>query len=647
MASGLINLGWALAGLASMAGPSPECPSPSKTVFCLSQGATNEIPAALRWAEDVTVGAELRAMVQAEFQAFETRGWPNLGRRTSAIWLRLPVVNDLNAPTTRVVAVGWPRLRQVEAFVVPEDDLSRARRLGESGWEMAWADRAVGVSAHAFDVPLPPGLTTVYFRVVSPNELILPVVVLQWPDLLKEVRKETFMLAAYVGVVLVLAIYNVWIFIRMRQRPNLLYAISMFFFLAFTMVNAGWVGALGTGIRLEAHAIWLGGLWLLARMAFTREFLQLATVAPHLDRVLRVLQWLVLPLIGFGLLVLPTTTRESALSMIELPLVFATFMAGIFALRAEVRMAKWFLPATGLLLLGLILAQVIFAGLGVHPIYAGVSVLAGTLAELVVLTAALAEQTREVVAQREQVLRRATSHRLESLERLVAGVTHEMNSPLGALRSSVASIARAGGKLKASLPDPAPKEMTRSLAALTPLTETSLQATQRLEEVVGSLKAFARLDAAQEEPTDLAKGVRSGLVLLAPRLGAIDVHDALPDMPLIRCRVAEVNQAFLALLTNAVDAMPDGGRLDIRGEVTTDAVAIEIRDTGCGIPAEVLPRLFEPHLSRRGRRVKMGLGLSMVKGIVDAHEGGIEVDSQAGVGTRVRLWLPSAQPSRP
>lgn len=643
MSPTLVTLGWALAQTvfaATIPDRGVGCEPPPAEAVCLSRHEMAEVPEALRWAEDPSSQAGLEAMMQAEFRPFAQSRWPNLGRRSSAIWLRLPVINDLGRPTTRVIGVGWPRLRRVEGYAVTDNDMNRAHYLGVSGWEMAWEDREVAVSAHAFEVALPPGETTVYLRVVSSSELILPVAVLEWPDVVKGVRAEALWLAGYLGVVLVLALYNVWIFIRIRQRPNLLYALSAIFFLCFAMLNAGWFGALGTGVRLQAHLAWLGGLWHVARLAFTREFLRLPQVAPGLDRVLAGLQWLTLPAIGLTLWLLPLGIRDTAFAAIELPIAFATFLAGGLAFRLGVRMALWFLPAAGLLLLGLVLGHVIFAGLGLSPSFAGASILAGTLGEIVVLTVALAEQTRDVVEQREQVVRRAASHRLESLERLVAGVTHEMNSPLGALRSSVASIARAGEKLQENLPSPAPKGAVRAVAALAPLTRTSVEATERLDDVVASLKAFARLDAAKEEPADLVAGLRSGLVLLSSRLNSIEVQDTLPELPLVRCRVAEVNQAFMALLTNAVDAMPDGGRLHLSGQARVEAVEIEIEDTGGGIPAPILHHLFEPHLVRTGRRVKMGLGLSMVKSIIDAHEGHVDISSEPGVGTRVRLILP-------
>ena len=106
----------------------------------------------------------------------------------------------------------------------------------------------------------------------------------------------------------------------------------------------------------------------------------------------------------------------------------------------------------------------------------------------------------------------------------------------------------------------------------------------------------------------------------------------------------QLQQCLLNLVFNAIEAMPDGGCLTVRGEPADggDRVCLEIEDTGLGIPPEVMPRIFEPFFTTKGEGYGVGLGLSMVHGIIRQHQGSITVDSQAGRGTVFRVVLPTA-----
>lgn len=102
----------------------------------------------------------------------------------------------------------------------------------------------------------------------------------------------------------------------------------------------------------------------------------------------------------------------------------------------------------------------------------------------------------------------------------------------------------------------------------------------------------------------------------------------------------QFNQVFLNLLLNAADALPEGGEIWVRSKVTPDEVCIEIQDTGCGMSAEALDRLFEPFFSTKGTEVGTGLGLWVSHQIVTFHHGRIDVRSQMGEGTTFTIRLP-------
>ena len=119
---------------------------------------------------------------------------------------------------------------------------------------------------------------------------------------------------------------------------------------------------------------------------------------------------------------------------------------------------------------------------------------------------------------------------------------------------------------------------------------------------------------------------------------AVSVPDG--ESPAIHGNVGEVEQIFLNLLINARQAMPDGGRIEIATHVEEDAVLVRVADSGEGIDREDLERIFDPFFTTREEEGGTGLGLSIIYGIVEKHNGRIEVESEKGLGTTFELQLP-------
>jgi signal transduction histidine kinase len=232
----------------------------------------------------------------------------------------------------------------------------------------------------------------------------------------------------------------------------------------------------------------------------------------------------------------------------------------------------------------------------------------------------------------EEALRR--SQRFAALGELASTTTHEFNNVL----TTIINYAKLGIRHK--------DEATRD-KALGKILDASLRA----EKITNSVLGMARNRGADRAPTDLAKLVEESLVLLERELRKYRVQVELsvePAPPALVCG-NQIQQVLLNLLTNARQAMPEGGRVTIRiaPDPASNTVDLTIRDTGSGIPADRLPHIFDrfyttkkgPDASGKGGT---GVGLSMCRDIIEEHQGRIRVESTPGVGTAFTLKLPIA-----
>lgn len=171
-------------------------------------------------------------------------------------------------------------------------------------------------------------------------------------------------------------------------------------------------------------------------------------------------------------------------------------------------------------------------------------------------------------------------------------------------------------------------------------------ATSRIHDLVDSMKRFTFMDRARTpEPVDVRVGIRDSLTMLLAKVRAKSVElavDFADDLPRAHAVGAELNQVWMNLLDNALDAVPAGGRLSIRAGQALGRVLVEVTDDGPGIPPEVMDHLFDPFFTTKGVGKGTGLGLATVRRILQQHEGEIEVESRPGC-TRFRVSLPAAR----
>ncbi len=255
----------------------------------------------------------------------------------------------------------------------------------------------------------------------------------------------------------------------------------------------------------------------------------------------------------------------------------------------------------------------------------------------------------ERVEQKTRELKRAHEHALHtekmaSIGKMAAVLAHEINNPL----SGILTYA----KLLRKWVEHDDAGMSRRGEIYESL-DLIASESRRCGDLVKSMLTFSRTTPINLQPTNLNQVIDRSLRLVQHQfdLAGIEVQPQLdPDLPPVHCDGAQIEQVLLALIMNATDAMPHGGNLWLttRSNSEHNTVRVVVRDDGAGIPADILPRIFEPFLTTKETGRGVGLGLAISQSILERHHGSIEVQSEVGRGTTFTLTLPwegNAKPS--
>ncbi len=244
------------------------------------------------------------------------------------------------------------------------------------------------------------------------------------------------------------------------------------------------------------------------------------------------------------------------------------------------------------------------------------------------------------------------SEKMASLGQLVAGIAHELNNPIAFVYSNMTVLQdymttlrhlqeQLQQQQRLELDATEREKLLEILSDMHQLVAESLEGSQRVKEVVQNLRNFSRLDQAALKPVDIHEGLEATLRLLAHELRrGITVHREYGQLPPVLCQPGPLNQVFMNLLVNAIQAIPDNGEIFIRTRQEGAQVVIEIEDTGEGIPPDLLPKIFDPFFTTKPVGQGTGLGLSISYRIIQEHGGHIEVWSEVGKGTRFTIYLP-------
>ena len=266
----------------------------------------------------------------------------------------------------------------------------------------------------------------------------------------------------------------------------------------------------------------------------------------------------------------------------------------------------------------------------------------------------------------------AQSEKMASLGQMVAGVAHQLNTPLAFSRSNISMVmdaianyalplkvahafATAAGKAEG---DSVTLNIAKSRAELERIEDNSeevaelshmlgdtLQGIDQMHELVQNLRDFTRLDRAKIAQYDINKGLHTVVYMARSVIpNRVSVVEDYGDVPLVECNPSQLNQVFLNLINNAAQAIPGDGTVTVRSVPDAGRVRIDVSDTGTGIPPEVQPHMFDTYYTTKPAGEGTGLGLSIVRSIVAEHGGEIKFTTEAGKGTTFSVYLPVGLP---
>ncbi|MBA7615072.1 Adaptive-response sensory-kinase SasA [subsurface metagenome] len=220
------------------------------------------------------------------------------------------------------------------------------------------------------------------------------------------------------------------------------------------------------------------------------------------------------------------------------------------------------------------------------------------------------------------------SERLAAIGQLAGGVGHELRNPLGAIKNAAYYVKGKVAQSELSQKEPRVMEFLA-------IVEDEINSSNK---IINDLLGFSRVGKPSVSPAQIENVIETALsrtpipenIKLAKKLDA--------DLPEIEIDADQVQQVLANMIANAVEAMPEGGKLTIAARGKDECLEVEIADTGCGIPQEVVGKIFDPLFTTRAKGI--GLGLALCKAIIDRHEGYIQVESQVGKGTTFTIKLP-------
>lgn len=645
----------------------------------------------------------------------------NFDLTEDVIWLR--GIFTAQQSGDYLLELGNPIIDSVKLFLRTNQGVWTTYAMGD---RMAFENRPQNSIQFTVPFSIEAGETLeLYARFHSSDQQLLPLRIGSQGDMISSISDRDLFFGGYIGIMLVMFLYNLFIYFTTRDKSYLYYILYILF-----------LGAAQSSLQgFTFKYIWPDSPWLfnqsiiafsaltgLAAFQFSVDFLQVKQQAPRFLIGVRFLQVLYLAamlarLAGWNMISFRMTDIAGGLAVI-----YAMVYASVIASKGY-RPAKFFLFAWTFFLVGL--AIYVMRNFGVLPYngFTNSSMQIGSAIEVILMSFALADrinilkkekeasQAQALLAlqENERIVREQNiiletkveertlelqeaneelkvtldhlketqsqlvdAEKMASLGQLTAGIAHEINNPINFVSSNINPLRRDFQDLMevlemyASIKGPEDLEKIKEIEALkqdidyeyvvgeiSDLISGIQDGANRTAEIVKGLRNFSRLDEEDFKEADLNEGIQSTLTILNNKVrDRIEVETDFGLIPMIECYPGKINQVFMNILSNAIQAIEDrmkslepeyAGKISVWTKKGQNEIVVGIKDNGPGMTDEVKRRIFEPFFTTKDVGEGTGLGLSIVFKILEKHQANIEVHSEVGVGTEFILHLPVKQ----
>ncbi|MBK9513004.1 MAG: GHKL domain-containing protein [Flavobacteriales bacterium] len=634
---------------------------------------------------------------------------PNLGITSYSFWLKGTVLNDSQDGSV-ILDLEHAEVESIDLYVRSGDNV--IQHIASTGQDAPLASRDIEDPAYVFSLPIPVDTKAeVFIRVRSGKQLQVPIKI-HAPSTFSESRStKNLLIGAYIGIMLVMALYNLFVFVSIRDKSYLIY-VNYILFVTLTQLAFWGVGQFylwhGSQWFSVKASIILTFLTAIAASEFMRHFIDTRSNAKGLDKTIPIFYMAFIVVIGIYAFLSPGLGYKIAQIAAG---AFASFLyyTAFKVYRSGSRQAAYFLIAWSVFLLGTMVFTL--KDMGILP-YNSLTVFTmplGSAIEGVLLSFGLADrinilrrdkersqaETLSALQENERIIREqnvvleqkvkqrthalqesndtlkrtqtqlVNSEKMASLGQLTAGIAHEINNPINFITSNVQPLRRnirelvevmqdyrsldpkeAGERLKAIRAKEEALGIDESIAELDDIIDSIAEGSSRTADIVRGLRNFSRLDEDDLKNADLNEGLRSTLTVLAPQYrDKVTIELDLGTIPSVECYPGKLNQVFMNVITNAVQATVgrpgDRPRLvHVRTSTFEDRVRVIISDNGVGMTEDVRARLYDPFFTTKPVGEGTGLGMAIVYGIIQDHQGDIHVESSPGVGTVFTIDIP-------
>jgi signal transduction histidine kinase len=603
---------------------------------------------------------EAQAAHQAGRFSASTQAVPAFGFSPSVYWLRIKLRNAGQMADEWRLQVAFPTLQWIDLWTLRGNTPAEHQ---QAGLALPLSARPLVHRTHVFPVKLAAGEeATLYLRISGDSSKTIPVILWRVDALETATLRDTYVFGAFAGVMLGLTIYNLLIWIIIRENTYSLAALTLMslFCVYLTLTGTGrwsvWPEAGAWTLKLIPFSV------MLAIIAGTRFFAAFLDIRTHWPRTLPLhhATQAVMLILLIATLVAPFRPIMMTVAAVTTVVSSVALCIAVAAAIKRYPAARYFLVSWCVLLIGMILQAMRAAGLIPDNFFTQYSLYIGSALQGILLSVALAARVRALKEDTDRAQRQMMQHeKLSNIGLLSAGIAHEINNPNNFIGVSAQTLdvrlkdfrEFIHGLLEDDADDEMKAEFARRFDGLFSQLHLVQEGSQRIGEIVKGMRSHSRNDGGERTRFDPAHSLKTTLELVKPSYRHVAVFDdsGLQSQGEVLGHASQINQVFTNLLVNACHALEEKQRQSgssqpgvIRLEScrSGDKLRIAVIDNGGGMTPDVIKHLFDPFFTTKGAEKGTGLGMSICRRIIESHNGRIEVESTPGTGTSMTVVLP-------